>query len=143
MVCPSTGWWPTTNTGYLLVGHCTKSSSCPGVASGASSARILYLRPKASAVCSQRLAGLTHIRAPSGNCLSSQAAIRAACFSPRGVSERSRSSRGCGSPSSQSSASAWRHKMRSIAVTFCVAPVTNSAPSARPERRNLVKQDLY
>ncbi len=59
-----------------------------GVVSGASSVRILNLRPSARAVCSQRRAGLQMIRVPSGSWRSSQATRRLACFSPRAVSER-------------------------------------------------------
>ena len=105
---PSVGWWPTTSTGSRASGQPGAARTSPIAAPGASSGTVLNLRFSASAVCCARSAGLTSMRHVSGRCPSSHAAMRSACLSPLAVSRRPRS----GSPGS---ASAWRHRIRSIA----------------------------
>src|SRR5450830_1956917 len=78
-----------------------------GAAPGARAETTLNLRPSGSTVCRVRVAGLTSTLQPSGNCEASQSPMRRACLWPFGVSWRAMSG-------VLSSASAWRHSIKSM-----------------------------
>ena len=106
---PSTGWCPTTSTAPRERGHCTRSRTSCTVPSGNNSARSLYLRPRAMAVCSARRAGLDNTLSPSGVACPARQPYEPPA-SPAGCQGLARSFM-CSVPTS---ASAWRHKIRSM-----------------------------
>ena len=91
---------------------------------GASSSRTLNLRPSASAVCSQRRAGLHRMRVSSRqHAVEPRAHAGGLLLAPR----RQRALAGRPAPRARSSASAWRHRIRSMPP-----PRAGSAAAYRP-----------